>query len=535
MATNPTESSQQIEIFQAMRQPGFYPHAVSTLEERDTHISKVFLTGPFAYKIKKPVNLDFLDFSTLGQRQHFCRREIELNRRMTTDVYLAVVPITRKEGRYHLGGSGKIVEYAVKMRQLPEADCMRQLLRRKKLTRDNLNALVLKLVAFYRQAATTKPIGVGGSWQTVRANAEENFQQIQEFVGDIVDERMYRIIRAATRAFLQRRKILFERRIENQKTRDCHGDLRTGHIYFVDGIQIIDCIEFNDRFRYGDISSDLAFLAMDLDFEGFAETARQIINAYLEYTHDEQMLSLLEFYKCYRACVRVKVNCFRLRNERVGTHRHSKLLTKTRRYLDLAYRYAIQFTRPTVWVVCGLPASGKSTVAGALAKILALGIYRSDVVRKKIFGQSPFKSQVVPFEQGIYSKEATALTYGKLLMLAQQEVERGRSVILDAGFSKQHQRDEVIRMTHDVDANILFVECAASFDLLKKRLTDREKQASVSDARLQHLKKIAARFDSMDDLRKEVHIRIDTSLALEEGIRQIISHDYGVLARQNIP
>ena len=336
MATNPTESSQQIEIFQAMRQPDFYPHAVSNLEERDTHISKVFLTGAFAYKIKKPVNLDFLDFSTLGQRQRFCRREIELNRRMTTDVYLAVVPITCKEGRYYLGGSGKIVEYAVKMRQLPEADCMRQLLRRKKITRDNLNALVLKLVAFYRQAATTKPIGVVGSWQTVRANTEENFQQIQEFVGDIVDERMYQIIRAATRAFLQRRKILFERRIENQKIRDCHGDLRTGHIYFVDGIQIIDCIEFNDRFRYGDISSDLAFLAMDLDYEGFAETARQIINAYLEYTHDEQMLSLLDFYKCYRACVRVKVNCIHTRNERVGTHRYSKLLTETRRYLDLA-------------------------------------------------------------------------------------------------------------------------------------------------------------------------------------------------------
>ena len=533
MATNPTESRQQVEIFQAMRQPDFYPHAVSTLEERDTHISKVFLTGPFAYKIKKPVNLNFLDFSTLEQRQRFCRREVDLNRRMTTGVYLGVVPITRQAGHYYLAGSGPVVEYAVKMRQLPEADCMRQLLHSKKLTRENLNALVVKLVAFYRQAATAKPISAVGSWQTVRTNTEENFQQVQEFVGDIVDERMYQIIRAATRAFLQRRKILFEQRIENQKIRDCHGDLRTGHIYFADGIQVIDCIEFNDRFRYGDISSDLAFLAMDLDFEGFAESARHLIHAYLEDTHDEGMLLLLDFYKCYRACVRVKVNCFRLRNERSGTYRHSKLLTETRRYLDLAYRYAVQFTRPTVWVVCGLPASGKSTVASALAKILALGIYRSDIVRKMLFGQPSSKSQVVPFEQGIYSKEATALTYGKLLMLAQQEVERGRSVIIDAGFSKQHYRDEAIRMARDVDANILFVECAAPFELLKKRLTDRENQATVSDARLQHLKKIAAGFDPMDDLREEVYIRIDTSLALETEIRQVIAHDYGVLARQN--
>ncbi|MCP4120831.1 MAG: hypothetical protein GY751_03680, partial [Bacteroidetes bacterium] len=296
---------QQIAIFETMARPDFYPHDVSTIEQRETHISKVFLTGEYAYKIKKPVYLDFLDFTTLEKRRHYCQQEVTLNKRLSTDIYLDVVPITQTNDRYYLAGPGEAVEYAVKMRQLPEKFSMLQLVRRGKLDRDSVDELARVLVKFYQHSSTGDNINNLGTWSTIWTNTEENFSQTEQFAGNLLDKHMFPIIRAATRSFLIRRKALFDRRVEREKIRDCHGDLRTGHIYFCDGIQIIDCIEFNDRFRYADITSDLAFLTMDLDFEGYPQVARHLINSFLDYTKDEEMLVLLDFYKCYRAYVRV--------------------------------------------------------------------------------------------------------------------------------------------------------------------------------------------------------------------------------------
>ncbi|MGD8756955.1 MAG: phosphotransferase, partial [Desulfobacterales bacterium] len=367
MLTGNTDLQIQADIFNAMSSPDIYPHAIDRIEQQDTIISKVFLTGQYAYKIKKPVNLEYLDFTTLENRKHYCEQEVHLNRRLAPDVYLGVVPITFDNGQYQLDGSGTPFEYAVKMRQLPERLSMRNLIRRGKLDRDSTDALARKLAEFYQQDSADNQIVTFGSWQTIWANCEENFRQAEPFVAEIIDERKFQIIRAATRAFLIRRRALFDRRMEKQKIRDCHGDLRTGHIYFSDGIQIIDCIEFNDRFRYADVTSDLAFLAMDIDFEGHPETARQLIDAYVDYTKDRELFVLLDFYKCYRAMVRAKVNCFRLQENKIANHEAPRRLRKARRYVDLAYQYAVQYTRPTIWVLCGLPASGKSTIADELA------------------------------------------------------------------------------------------------------------------------------------------------------------------------
>lgn len=522
----------QIAIFEAMESPDFYPHTVSTIEQRDTHISKVFLTGNYTYKIKKPVNLEFLDFTTLEKRRHFCWREINLNRRLAPDVYLDVVPITFKDGRYHMAGAGSIVEYAVKMRQLAETSSMLQLVRQRKLEKGSIDALAGVLAKFYSQASTSESINTVGCRDTVSINCEENFRQTEKFVSKIIDERLFLIIQAATRAFLQRRRSLFQRRVEHGKIRDCHGDLRSGHIYFSDGIKIIDCIEFNDRFRYADITSDLAFLAMDLDFEESSQTAQHLMNTYLEYTKDEEMLILLDFYKCYRAYVRVKVNCFHLQEEGLLTKTRSKLIRETERYLKLAYRYAVQFTRPTIWVVCGLPAGGKSTIAKEMARAFSVKILQSDRVRKQLLDVPTDEPRVLPFESGIYSKEAGSLTYGKLMILAQGVVEKGGSVILDATFSHQHQRDEVIRLARDMDANILFIECVASYEMLKKRLAEREKNAGISDARLRHLKQLKAHYEPLGELQNDMHLKINTAESLETCMRQILSHEYIFLARQ---
>jgi hypothetical protein len=521
----------QAEIFQAMTRPDFYPHHVSTIEQRETHISKVFLTGGYAYKIKKPVYLEFLDFTTLARRKHYCQQEVILNQRLTRDIYLDVVPITRKKGNYYLAGPGETVEYAVKMRQLPEKLSMLQLVRRGKLDRDCIDELARVLARFYQQSSTGDNINKIGTWSTIWTNTEENFIQTEQFAGSLLDQHMFQIIRAATRSFLIRRKALFDRRVEREKIRDCHGDLRTGHIYFNDGIQIIDCIEFNDRFRYADITSDLAFLTMDLDFEGHPQVARHLINSVLDYTKDEEMLVLLEFYKCYRAFVRAKVNCFCLQGQDTANSRQKKLLRETRLYLNLAYRYAVEFTRPTVWVVCGLPAAGKTATAKMMAKMLGLGILRTDVVRKKLFNLSLDETQNLPFEDGIYSKESTALVYGKLLMLAQEEIEKGCSIILDGTFSRRHQRDETLRLARDLDANIIFVECTASNETLKKRLSIRDSSTTISDARLHHFKQLRARFEPINDLPDVMHIRLNTEIPREEGLRQILAHDYVMLSQ----
>ncbi|HID31313.1 MAG TPA: hypothetical protein EYP19_15120, partial [Desulfobacterales bacterium] len=297
------ETQRQAEIFQAMQKPDFYPHAVTTIRQRETHISKVFLTGTYVYKIKKPVNLGFLDFTTLENRRHFCHQEVALNRRLARKVYLDVVPITFMDNRYQLEGPGQPVEYAVKMRQLPDDRSMVRLLRKGEIDKEALQGLARILASYYGQAPTDSRINTFGSWETVWANCEENFRQTEMFVGRILDEHMFQIVRAATRSFLRRWQELFEHRIENDKIRDCHGDLRSGHVYFTDGIQIIDCIEFNERFRYGDITSDLAFLAMDLDYEGYPQIAHSLLKDYVAFTRDQDVFVPLDFYKCYRAFV----------------------------------------------------------------------------------------------------------------------------------------------------------------------------------------------------------------------------------------
>ena len=516
----------QSEIFKAMSKPGFYPHTVAGIGQKDTVISKVFLTGNFVYKIKKSVNLEYLDFTTLAKRKYFCEQEVILNRRLAPNIYLAVVPIILKEGQYHLAGCGTPVEYAVKMRQLPENLSMRSLMRRGKLNRDSINALAGKLAEFYRNGPSCNKIGTFGSWQTVGINTEENFRQAQSFVGKIIDERKFQIIRAATRAFLIRRKALFDRRVEKQKIRDCHGDLRTGHVYFSDNIQIIDCIEFNDRFRYADITSDLAFLAMDIDFEGYPKIADDLLNAYVDCTKDRELYVLLNYYKCYRAFVRVKVNCFRLQENSHTTSEKFRLIRKTGRYLDLAYQYAVQLTRPTIWVICGLPGSGKSSIARKLAEVLNVRVVRSDVVRKELFHVQPTRPPSELFEEGIYSKEVSNHTYARLLLYAQEEIEKGGSIILDATYARQHHRDGVFCLAKDMDANIIFVECLATYQTLKKRLVEREATVTTSDARLHHLKRFRTRFEPLTDLRDELHIRVDTNMVLNESIRQILSHDH---------
>jgi hypothetical protein len=251
----------------------------------------------------------------------------------------------------------------------------------------------------------------------------------------------------------------------------------------------------------------------------------------VRYADDPDVFVLIDFYKCYRAFVRAKVNCLLLAGNALGDWEKRRLHRETDRYLDLAYEYAILFTRPTVWVLCGMAASGKSTIATELSRKLGIAVLRSDLIRKDLFGLQPDDFMDVPFEGGIYSKGASSLTYGKLLMLAQEEIAKGASVILDATFSSQHQRCEALRLARDMDANIIFIECTPPIKVRKDRLVKREADVLVSDARIHHFKQFKSQFEPLEDITDEMHIRIDTQKPVKENMAHILSHDYSLLSK----
>ena len=504
-----------------MQTASFYPHDVTAIRKEETHISLVFLTGSRVYKIKKPVNLGFLDFSTLALREHYCRQEMALNQRLSRDVYQGVVGITVDDGDYRLDGPGTVVEYAVVMRELPFDETLKRRLRSGTLAADALDRLARMLVAFYEDAATGGEIDTMGTLSVIAQNCEDNFEQMAESAGSVFDAQAYGVVKQSTRAFLEQHGDRFEARIRAHKIRDAHGDLRAGHIYFVaDQIQIIDCIEFNERFRCVDIVGDLAFLCMDLDYLGYPEAARAFFHSYLTHSNDLSAFNLLAFYKCYRAMVRAKVNCLRLKQPDLAEDERVDLIGQTVRYTELARQYASVFGCPTVWVVCGLIATGKSTVADTLAKALGVSQHNSDRIRKTLSGSDG----PVPFGKGPYTREATGLIYGKLMLHAQEAVAQGCSIVLDATYGRREQRDAVRRLADHFRARIVFVECTCRETLIRERLEAREDLSrSVSDARLEHLAPIKARYEAPDEIDAAHLIRVDTEQALDDNIHTILA------------
>jgi len=515
------QTNHQKEILTAMLNPGFYPHRVDTIARCETHISTVFLTGSYVYKVKKPVNLGFLDFTSLEKRTHYCRQEVSLNRRLASGVYLDVLPITRQKSGYALSGNGETVERVVKMRQLNEADAMLPRLQESRLTDTNILELVDRLIGFYARTPHADPPPPTG-----RTAWEENLEVVQPFVGTIIDQAQFSFVSSASRAFYNRWKQLFERRVTNGRIRDGHGDLRCDHIYFTDeGIQIIDCIEFSDRLRILDPISDLAFLAMDLEFNGFDHPARLLIREFIKRTGDVNALPLFNFYRCYRAMVRCKVSCFVLREISLSKARRQAFKAAAKGYLNLAHRYATTFSRPTLWVLCGLPASGKSTLAKSLADVYGLEVIRSDQVRKTQFAQPSDPSGNHDFKKGRYSAYATEVTYTHLFDLAQEMIKTGHGVVIDATFSRDMHRRKILRLAAQCQVLPVFVECQAPDAVLAERLRRRETKPSLSDARLIHLDHFKQRYEPITEIEPAIHIRVDTSASPADCLRRILLHD----------
>jgi aminoglycoside phosphotransferase family enzyme len=326
-------------INQALFNPEAYPHKPQEIELVQTQMSFVFLTGEYVYKIKKPVNLGYLDYTALEKRHFFCHQELELNRRLCPDAYLAVVPIVEEKDGLRIEGQGKAIEYAVKMKQLPQDRMMDVLLPRGQVTLEMVARVSEKLVDFHQRAETNQKIAGFGRLDVVRQNTDENFAQTEKYIGTSITAEEYQHIKNYTDDFIDSNASLFDKRVREEKIKDCHGDLHAAHVCFTGGICIYDCIEFNDRFRYSDVASEVAFLAMDLDRYQQAGLSRHLVNTYVGLSRDEELLKLLNFYKCYRAYVRGKVESFKLDDAYIPEEEKTKVLTAAQSYFELAESY----------------------------------------------------------------------------------------------------------------------------------------------------------------------------------------------------
>jgi aminoglycoside phosphotransferase family enzyme len=325
---------------EALLKPQPYPHRPQKIELVQTQMSFILLTGEYVYKIKKPVNLGYLDYTTLEKRHFFCRQELELNRRLCAHAYLAVVPIVEEEGEFQIEARGRAIEYAVKMRQLPWDRMMDVLLLRGQVTPEMVARVAEKLAGFHQRAQTSPRIAAFGRLDVIRQNTGENFAQTEKYVGLTIPKTQYERIKGYTDNFITSNASLFKKRAREGRTRDCHGDLHAAHVCFTDDICIYDCIEFNDRFRYSDVASELAFLAMDLDRYQQPGLSRHLVNIYTALSHDEELLELLNFYKCYRAYVRGKVESFKLDDPYIAEEEKAKVLTAAQNYFQLSESYA---------------------------------------------------------------------------------------------------------------------------------------------------------------------------------------------------
>jgi len=507
-------------LVESMMRPGFYPHGPDAVELIQTHISFIFIAGDRVYKVKKAVDFGFLDFTTLEKRRYYCNEELRLNRRLAPETYLGVVEISDDgSGRLVIGKDARIVDYAVVMMKLPQDRMLKELIAQKTFDSSVMADVARKLADFHRRAETGGKIDEIGGVETVRRNHEENFEQTKKYVHRIFPEFQFQLIKAYLFDFMERHHDLLQKRVKEHRIRDCHGDLHLEHICLANGIVIFDCIEFNERFRYEDVAAEVAFLAMDLDFNGYPDHGDTFAKAYIRYTGDRDISILIPFYKCYYAYVRGKVTSFRSDDPAVDGGERSRAAAVASRYFDLAYRCAARLEKPTLILMAGLMGTGKSALARNLAFLLGAEMLRTDILRKEILGLPPVQRHHENFGEGIYAGEVTSRTYARALRMAEERLQAGRSVIIDASFSKRAYRLKAKETASRLGVDHYIIECVAPNGVIQERLQDRLlDQSEASDGRWEIFEAQKKTFDPVTEFTDNAHIMIDTSSAGQEEI-----------------
>jgi aminoglycoside phosphotransferase family enzyme/predicted kinase len=474
------------------------------VEVVETHISWVLLAGGYAYKIKKAVNLGFLDFSTLEKRRFYCAEELRLNRRLAPDLYLEVVPIAGSAAHPALNGPGPAIEYAVKMRRFPQSCLLDQVLLRGELPPETIDAIARSIADFHGRTAIADSESPFGTPERIHLPVAENFAQIRPRLRDKEGLiRLDELERWSEREYQARIDALAARKARGF-VRECHGDLHLGNMALLDGEAIpFDCIEFSDNLRWIDVISEAAFLAMDLQDRGRPDLARRFLNAYLEQTGDYDGLEVLRYYLVYRALVRAKVAFIQARWARY------------RDYIELA----AGFTRPLqpfLAITHGLSGSGKTTVTQSLLEVMNLFRVRSDVERKRLYGIKPDKRS----GGSIYSREANERTYRRLAEVARGIVQSGFPAIVDAAFLKRRERAAFHELAQESSVPFVILDVTAPENLLRERVEQRiQRGRDASEADIAVLENQLRNSEPLDDSELAVTIGVDTERA--EGVQAL--------------
>jgi len=480
-----------------------------------THISFVAIAPPLVFKVKKAVDLGFLDFTTVAKRRRYCEEEVRLNRRLCHSVYEGVVPIVEDAATasgLRFGTEDEldhpdVVEYAVRMKQLPTGFFMVQMLESGSLTDEHLERVARKLTEFYRRHPATEASSVWGSPERIRLSIDENFAQIEGHAGVLISEGALAALREDAELYFQHETHQLERRVQSGMIRDCHGDLHLEHIHITpDRICIYDCIEFNARFRYIDVANDIAFLAMDLDYHGRPDLSAGFVRQMQDAMEDPDLQRMTPFYKTYRAIVRAKVQGMKSGEPEVPDAERAAAAAAAKAHYRLATHYAVTGDRPMLVVVMGRVASGKSTHAQALSSDLGWPLISSDETRKRLAGVPLHQRGDEAARADLYSDGVSKRTYAALLEGARSELLAGRSVILDATFGRRRDRDALRRAIAEAQTpegtpvRCCLVELVASDELLRERLRLRESQTGLtSDARLSDFDKVDALYEPPDE------------------------------------
>lgn len=453
-----------------------FPHAARSVRLVETHISWVLLAGRYAYKIKKALDLGFLNFTTLQARQFYCAEEIRLNRRLAPKIYLDVISIGGSPDQPELGALPAI-EYAVRMRRFATSKQMDRLLVRGKITAQHTDKLASTLAVFHRGLPRAEAGSAFGTPAAIRAAAMQNFEQLHSVLTAQGDRDAVAALSLSTEKEFASCKKYFEQRRAQGCVRECHGDLHLGNIVLIGDEPVpFDGIDFNPALRWIDVMDEAAFLVMDLLHGRRADLAYRFLNAWLEVTGDYSGVRVLRFYLAYRAVVRAKVSAIRAVQHANSTHRQAQALTDCRSYLALAGEF-FERRRPALIITHGLPGSGKSTFAqAALERMQAIRI-RSDVERKRLFGLGPLDDSRSQLGTGIYTADATRRTYARLLKMARELLDAGFPVIVDAAFPRQEERAPFQKLAHDLGVPFAIASIQASKATLGVRILQRRSEA----------------------------------------------------------
>jgi uncharacterized protein len=497
------------ELIQHMLLPEFYPHPViMPIELIQTHASIVLLTGSFAYKLKKPVNFGFLDYSTIANRKHFCEEEIRLNQRGAKELYLAVLPISQQGHKYQFGHDGEVVDYAVKMVQFPQSALLSNLFESGQITSDDIVEMGQVVARFHAEAQTSEYISSFGTVVKIRQSIDNNYRQTEKYIGRSQTQPQYTETKAYTDRFLIENEQLFLDRIAGGFIRECHGDLHLRNIcYWQHKILLFDCIEFNEPFRFVDTMYDVAFAVMDLEARGRKDLANRFLNAYAEQTGDWAGLQVLPLYLTRQAYVRAKVTSFLLDDPGISIKDRVAALAAATNY----YRQAWEYTRTKqgrLIMISGLSGSGKSTLGQRIAESVGGIQIRSDAVRKHL-GGIPLLAKG---DDSLYTPDMTARTYQKVLLLGTKLAVQGFTVILDAKYDRQSLRTAVINLAQSEGIPLDIIHCTAPVSILVDRLAQRT--GDIADATVDLLASQQAAWEDFSPIEAQYVTTIDTTVDL---------------------